>query len=187
MHIRNATAADLRAITLVYSMNVLLGTGSFETAVPDEAEMGRRVGAIDALGLPWLVAEIGGSVVGYAYAGPFRVRPAYRFTVEDSIYVAPDAIGRGVGKALLASLIERCEALGKRQMLAVIGDSGNTASIQLHLACGFERIGTMSNIGWKLDRWLDVVLMQRTLGAGATSAPSPGFDHTLAISGSRPH
>ncbi|CAN5176852.1 GNAT family N-acetyltransferase [soil metagenome] len=169
--VRDATVADLAALTAIYGHNVLTGTGTFETIPPDESEMGRRFAAIAALDLPWLVADIDDGVVGYAYAGPFRTRPAYRFTVETSVYVGAGATGRGVGRALLIELIARCDALGLRQMLAVIGDSENAASIGLHAAQGFELIGTMPAVGWKFERWLDVVFMQRQLGPGETQAP----------------
>ena len=170
--VRDATAKDLAAITAIYGEGVLTGTGTFETDPLDAAEMARRIAAVAALGLPWLVAEIDGVVVGYAYAGPFRTRAAYRYTVEDSIYVLTSAHGRGVGKALLTALIARCEALGVRQILAVIGDSANTGSVALHAACGFQPAGAVSDVGWKFDRWLDVVFMQRSLDAGASAPPS---------------
>ena len=174
--VRDAVDADLEAITAIYAEGVLTGTGTFELTAPDAAEMaGRRV-AILKLGLPWLVAELDGVVVGYAYAGPFRTRAAYRYTVEDSIYVLASAHGRGVGKALLLALIARCEALGLRQMLGVIGDSGNTGSIRLHAACGFAPMGAVEGVGWKFDDWLDVVFMQRRLNGGETTAPdAPGM------------
>jgi len=170
--VRDAAADDLAAITAIYGEGVLTGTGTFETDPPDAAEMARRVAAVAALGLPWLVAEIDDVLVGYAYAGPFRTRAAYRYTVEDSIYVLASAQGRGVGKALLTVLIARCEALGVRQILAVIGDSANTGSVALHAACGFQPAGAVSDVGWKFDRWLDVVFMQRSLDAGASAPPS---------------
>ena len=172
--LRAATTEDLPAITAVYGHNVLTGTGTFETTPPDGAEMGRRFDGIAALGLPWLVAEVDGRVAGYAYAGPFRTRPAYRYTAETSLYVGEGATGHGVGKALLAELLTRCEALGLRQMLAVIGDSDNAASIALHAALGFERTGVMTAVGWKFGRWLDVVFMQRRLRAGQDAPPDAG-------------
>jgi len=171
--IRPSTADDLPAFSAIYGEAVRNGTGSFELEAPDEAEMARRRDDVLARGLPWLTAESGGRVLGYAYAGPFRPRPAYRFSVEDSIYLDPQARGRGVGRLLLAELLARCEALGARQMLAVIGDSANQASVALHRAQGFEAVGTFRNVGHKFGRWLDVVLMQRTLGAGAASDPPP--------------
>ena len=172
--IRASTDADLPAITAIYGWNVLNGLGTFEEVPPDEAEMARRRAAFLERGLPYLVAELDGEVVGYCYAGPFRLRAAYRYTVEDSVYVSPRAVGKGVGKALLTSLIEACEALGLRQMCAVIGDSGNAASIGLHAAMGFERKGVFPDMGHKFGRWVDLVWMQRPLnGGGAAPPPQP--------------
>lgn len=174
--VRVSTEDDLEAITAIYAQNVLHGTGTFELTPPSLAEMTARRQAVLNLGLPWLVAEIDGVVVGYAYAGPFRTRAAYRYTVEDSIYVIGSAHGRGVGKALLSELVVQCEAMGIRQMLGVIGDSANEASIRLHAACGFRHMGMMEGVGWKFDHWLDVLFMQRTLGHGAVSDPNaPGL------------
>ncbi|MDG2530278.1 GNAT family N-acetyltransferase [Caulobacter endophyticus] len=176
MIIRPSTDADIGAITAIYGWNVLNGLGTFEEVPPDEAEMARRRGAFLERGLPYLVAELDGKVLGYAYAGPFRLRAAYRYTVEDSIYVAPDAAGKGVGKALLTALIEACEALGLRQMCAVIGDSGNAASIGVHAALGFEHKGVFPAMGYKFDRWVDLVWMQRPLnGGGETPPDAPGM------------
>ena len=169
--IRNSTVADLPAITAVYGWNVLNGTGTFELEAPDLAEMGRRREDVLAKGLPWLVAERRGSVLGYAYANHFRPRRAYRFCLEDSIYLAQEARGQGVGRILLAELMARCEAAGARQMLAVIGDSANAASIGVHRRLGFEPVGVMKSAGWKFDRWCDVVVMQKALGPG-DSAPA---------------
>jgi L-amino acid N-acyltransferase YncA len=169
--IRPSAVADLPVITAIYAHNVRHGTGTFELDPPDEAEMARRRDDVLAKGLPWLVAEAGGRCVGYAYANVFRPRPAYRFCLEDSIYLAPEAVGRGTGRLLLAELIARCEARGARQMLAVIGDSANAASIGLHAALGFERTGVLRSAGWKFGRWLDVVLMQRSLGRGDATEP----------------
>ena len=152
----------------IYAHAVTHGTGTFELEIPDAAEMARRRDDVLAKGLPWLVAECDGQVLGYAYASPFRPRPAYRFSVEDSIYLRPQAQGAGVGRALLAELVARCQAAGARQMLAVIGDSANAGSIGVHRALGFEPCGRLQSVGWKFGRWLDVVLMQRSLGAGAT-------------------
>jgi phosphinothricin acetyltransferase len=170
--IRPVEAADLDAIQRIYAHHVLHGLASFEETPPDAAELGRRWRAIADHGLPYLCAVDGGTIVGYAYAGPYRPRSAYRFSVEDSVYVAPGAAGRGVGRALLRALIEICTALGKRQMIAVIGDSGNEASIGLHRACGFEPTGTFRAIGFKHGRWVDSVLMQRALGPGDGGLPT---------------
>ncbi len=170
--VRPSTPADLDAIRAIYADAVAHGTGTFELEAPDAAEMERRRDEVLAKGLPWLVAEAQGRVLGYAYANHFRPRPAYRFSVEDSIYLNPDAQGRGVGRALLAELLARCQAAGARQMLAVIGDSANHGSIGVHRALGFEPSGLLKAVGWKFGRWLDVVLMQRTLGAGALTPPA---------------
>lgn len=170
-HLRDARAGDLPAITRIYAHHVRTGTASFETEPPDEAEMRSRFDAIRDKGLPWLVAEIEGRVAGYAYASLYRARFAYRFTLEDSIYVDPAAARAGVGRALLARLIADCEAAGARQLVAVIGDSGNEASIRLHAALGFRPAGVLRHVGWKHGRWLDSVLMQRELGAGAGAPP----------------
>ena len=167
--VRPSTAQDLPAITRIYGHLVLHGTGTFELEVPDEAEMRRRRDDVLGKGLPWLVAERHGRLLGYAYANHFRPRRAYRFCLEDSIYLDPAAQGQGVGRTLLAELLAQCEARGARQMLAVIGDTANAASIGVHRACGFEPAGLFKAAGWKFDRWLDVVLMQRSLGQGSTS------------------
>jgi L-amino acid N-acyltransferase YncA len=169
--IRPSTSADLPAITSIYAWNVSHGTGTFELDVPDAAEMARRRDDVLSKGLPWLVAERDGSVLGYAYANHFRPRRAYRFCLEDSIYLAEQAKGQGLGKLLLAELLARCEAAGARQMLAVIGDSANAGSVGVHRALGFEHVGVMQAAGWKFGRWLDVVIMQKRLGLGQTSAP----------------
>lgn len=165
--LRNSLDADLPAITAIYRHAVLHGTGTFELDPPDEAEMGRRRAEVLGRGLPWLVAERDGALLGYAYANYFRPRMAYRFCLEDSIYLAPEAQGAGVGSLLLAELIARCEAAGARQMVAVIGDSANLGSIGVHRRLGFRDMGVMQAAGWKFDRWLDVVFMQRELGLGA--------------------
>jgi phosphinothricin acetyltransferase len=171
MLIRPSEVTDLGAITAIYGQAVRHGTGTFELEAPDEAEMTRRRDAVLDQGLPWLVAERDGIVVGYAYANPFRPRRAYRFCLEDSIYLDPAAQRRGVGRALLAELISQCEARDARQMLAVIGDAANAGSIAVHRACGFEHCGVFKAAGWKAGRWLDVVVMQRALGEGAASPP----------------
>jgi L-amino acid N-acyltransferase YncA len=171
--IRPATTADIPAITRIYAEAVEHGTASFELEPPDEAEMARRMQTLLDGGLPYIAAEIDDVLAGYAYAGPYRPRRAYRFSVEDSIYVDPGAQRKGVGRVLLKNLIEECEQRGFRQMIAVIGDSAQTPSIELHRAAGFRMIGAIENVGYKFDRWLDTVLMQRTLGPGATTKPRP--------------
>ena len=169
--IRPSTEADIDAVQTIYADNVLHGTGTFETEVPDAAEMARRRNEVLSRQLPFLVAERAGMVLGYAYANYFRPRLAYRFCLEDSVYLHPDAKGQGIGKLLLTELIARCEAAGARQMLAVIGDAENHGSIQLHRSLGFEQTGLLKSSGWKFGRWLDVVLMQRQLGLGSTTNP----------------
>jgi L-amino acid N-acyltransferase YncA len=169
--IRPATPADVPAITRIYAHAVKHGTASFELDPPDEAEMARRQRTLLDGGYPYIVAEIDGALAGYAYAGPYRPRPAYRFSVEDSIYIDPPAQRRGVGRVLLEHLIEECERRGFRQMIAVIGDSVQAPSIELHRALGFRMIGAVENVGYKFGRWLDSVNMQRALGAGATTKP----------------
>ena len=169
--IRAATAADIPVITGIYAHAVRHGTASFELEPPDEAEMSRRQRALLDAGYPYLVAEANGGVMGYAYAGPYRTRPAYRYTVENSIYIAPEAHRRGIGRILLDRLITESEARGYRLMIAVIGDSAQAASIELHRAAGFKMVGAFEAVGYKFDRWLDSVLMQRPLGKGATAPP----------------
>ena len=169
---RAATAADAEAIAGIYAGEVLNGTATFEVIPPDAAEMALRMAKITGGGMPFLVAERAGEVVGYAYAGPYHVRPAYRNTVEDSIYIAADARGTGVGGTLLGALIALCTAGEFRQMIALIGVAGNAASIRLHKAAGFEHVGILKSVGYKHTRWLDVVLMQRALGAGASGPPA---------------
>ena len=171
--IRPSRDADVPAITAIYAHHVETGTTSFETVAPDEAEMRRRRNRLVEKGFPWFVAELDGEVCGFAYAGPYRTRPAYRHSVEDSVYVRSPAQRRGVGAALLRALIRACTDLGFRQMVAIIGDSTQTASIGLHRAAGFETAGTLRNIGYKHDRWLDTVFMQLALGEGASTPPRP--------------
>lgn len=176
MIIRAATAADADALAAIYGHHVLHGFGTFEEEPPSAAEMETRRAAIAARGLPYLVAEDAGQVLGFAYAGPFRPRQAYRYTVEDSVYIAPDAVGRGVGRAVLSAVIAACEALGVRQVVAVIGDSGNAASIGLHRALGFEDAGVGRSFGFKHGRWVDIVWMQKSLNGGDKTAPdAPGI------------
>jgi phosphinothricin acetyltransferase len=161
--IRPSRDSDVPAITEIYRRNVVEGTGSFEVVAPDEGEIARRRDDVIRRGCPWLVAEIDGAVVGYAYAGPFRAREAYRFTVEDSVYVKPESFRQGVGRLLLEKLIDECRRAGYKQLLALIGDSRNTGSIRVHEVCGFQHCGVMKNVGVKFDRWLDVVVMQLEL------------------------
>jgi len=169
--VRDATEADLREIAAVYAHHVRTGLASFETEPPDLAQMKARFDGVREKGFPWLACDIDGRLAGFAYASSYRTRPAYRFCLEDSIYVRPELAGLGAGRALLARLIERCQAIGCRQMVAVIGDSGNAASIGLHSALGFRMAGTLRSIGFKHGRWVDSVLMQRDLGAGDRSPP----------------
>jgi L-amino acid N-acyltransferase YncA len=169
--IRPSTEADLPVIARIYGDAVRHGTGTFELDAPDEAEIARRRADVLDKGLPWLAAEREGRVIGYAYANHFRPRPAYRFCLEDSIYLDEGARGQGVGRLLLAELLAQCEARGARQMLAVIGDAANAGSVGVHRACGFESCGQFTAAGWKFGRWLDVVLMQRALGEGAATEP----------------
>jgi phosphinothricin acetyltransferase len=172
VRLRPCQTADLPALTALYAHHVRHGTGTFELEPPGEAEMAGRHADIVGKGLPWLVAEDDGGLLGYAFANHFRPRRAYRFCVEDSVYLAPSALGRGIGRLLLAELVARCEAAGARQMLAVIGDADNAGSIGVHRALGFEHTGVLKAAGWKFDRWLDVVLMQRALGTGADTVPA---------------
>ncbi|OYY09541.1 MAG: GNAT family N-acetyltransferase [Rhizobiales bacterium 35-68-8] len=172
MLIRPARPDDIAAILPIYVEAVLHGTATFELEPPNEAEMARRMQALLDGKLPYFVAEIGGHIAGYAYAAPFRPRPAYRFTVEDSVYIAPDMHRRGVGKALIVKLIETCTALGFRQMIAVIGDSAQAASIGVHAACGFTPAGNLKSVGWKFGQWLDTPLMQLALGEGSATTPA---------------
>ena len=171
MKLRPATLADIPAITAIYAHAVRHGTASFELEPPTPAEMTRRMQAVLDGKFPYLAAEIDGRLAGYAYASLYRTRPAYRFTVENSVYVAADMHRRGIGKALLQRLIEECTTRGYRQMIAVIGDSDQAASIGVHKACGFEPAGNLKSIGWKFGKWLDTPLMQRALGDGATTKP----------------
>ena len=171
LEIRAATAADLPSITEIYEHAVRFGTATFELIPPDLTEMTRRFGALMDGGFPYLVAALDGSVAGYAYASPYRPRPAYRFTVENSVYLQPAVHRRGIGLQLLQCLVDECEPRGYRQMIAVIGDSANAGSIGVHRRCGFQMIGTHPNVGFKFGRWLDTVMMQRALGEGARTLP----------------
>ncbi len=170
--VRDSTAADLPAIHAIYTHHVRHGLASFELDPPDLDEMARRRDELIDRGLPHIVAEDDGKVVGFAYAGPYRPRPAYRHTLEDSVYVAPDASRRGAGRALLDALVVRCTRLGYRQLVAVIGDSANTPSIALHEALGFRRSGLLRGVGFKLDRWVDIVILQRPLGDADDTPPT---------------
>ena len=169
--VRPAAAADIPAITAIYRQHVLHGLASFEVEPPTAVEMAGRHAAVIELGLPWLVAETNGAIAGYAYASVYRARPAYRYTVEASVYVDAAQAGKGIGSALLPALIDCCERAGRRQIIAVIGDSANFASIRLHEKFGFARVGTLPAVGYKFDRWVDSVLMQRDVGGGQTSPP----------------
>lgn len=169
--LRASTPSDIPELTAIYAHAVLHGTASFELSAPDAEEMGRRQQSLVSQGYPYIVAASGSEVLGYAYAGPYRPRPAYGNTVENSVYVRPDAQRRGVGLALLRALVRESELRGFRQMIAVIGDSGNRASIRLHECVGFTHVGTLQAVGWKHGKWLDVVVMQRALGPGATIGP----------------
>jgi phosphinothricin acetyltransferase len=171
LEIRSAAAADLPAITEIYEHAVRYGTATFELIPPDLAEMTRRFGVLMEGGYPYFVAALEDRVIGYAYAGAYRPRPAYRFTVENSVYLEPAIHRRGIGGQLLERLITECEARGYRQMIAVIGDSDNAGSIGVHTRCGFQMIGTHPNVGFKFGRWLDTVMMQRALGDGGETLP----------------
>jgi L-amino acid N-acyltransferase YncA len=170
--VRDSRDDDLPAITAIYGHHVRHGLASFEEEAPSLEEMARRRAGYLAAGYPYIVAEAEGRVLGYAYASAYRPRPAYRFSVENSIYIDQEARRGGIGSALLPALIERCTALGYRQMIAVIGDSGNAASVGLHAKFGFREVGTFRSIGFKHGRWVDSVLMQRELGDGDANLPS---------------
>ncbi len=171
LELRAARPEDLPAIQAIYAHHVLHGLASFEEEPPGTDELARRFRDVTQRGLPYLVAEYGAELVGYGYCAPYRARSGYRHTLEDSVYVRHDMTGRGVGKALLEALIRRCEGLGYRQIVAVIGDSANLASIAVHAACGFLRVGTLRSVGFKFGRWVDSVTMQRPLGPGDASRP----------------
>jgi L-amino acid N-acyltransferase YncA len=172
LEIRPATEADLPSITDIYAHAVRYGTATFELIPPDLAEMTRRFRALIDGGFPYFVATLDGRGVGYAYAGAYRPRPAYRFTVENSVYLEPAIHRRGIGLQLMQRLIAESEARGYRQMIAVIGDSANAGSIGVHTRCGFQMIGTHPDVGFKFGRWLDTVMMQRALGVGASTIPA---------------
>lgn len=174
---RPATPADLPAIQSIYAHHVLHGLATYEEVPPDVAEMGLRLAEVTQLGLPYLVAVSAGAVVGYGYCTLFRTRSAYRFVLEDSVYVRDGMLGKGIGRALLTVMIEHCTALGYRQLVAVIGDSANAGSIGLHASLGFLRSGLLRSTGFKFGRWVDTVMMQRPLGVGDGTLPS-GDPHT---------
>jgi L-amino acid N-acyltransferase YncA len=169
--IRPSQDEDVPAITAIYAHHVLHGTGTFEIEPPTESDMAARRADVLAKSLPYLVAEDGGRVIGFAYCNWFKPRPAYRFSAEDSIYMAPDLHRRGLGRALLAELAARAEAGGVRKLIAVIGDSANAGSIGVHHAIGFTHVGLLKSCGWKFDQWRDIVLMEKVLGAGDATAP----------------
>ncbi len=171
VEVRDALPSDIPGIAAIYGWHVRTGLGSFETEPPGDAELRDRFEAVRGKGFPYLACEVDGRLAGFAYASLYRTRPAYRFTLEDSIYVHPDFARRGVGRALLEALIGRCEAIGCRNLVAVIGDSANAASIGLHSALGFREAGILRAIGFKHGRWVDSVLMQRALGDGDATIP----------------
>ncbi len=177
--IRPSRDEDLDTITAIYARHVLDGTGTFEIVPPSLAEMTARRADVLTKGLPFLVAQDGAQVIGYAYCNWFKPRPAYRFSAEDSIYLATEAQGKGLGKLLLAELMAQAERSGIRKLIAVIGDSANTGSIRVHQTLGFSHVGTLKSCGWKFDRWLDVVMMERTLGAGDSTPAAPEAAVTL--------
>ncbi|QDL55376.1 GNAT family N-acetyltransferase [Rhodoferax aquaticus] len=170
--IRPANDSDLPHITAIYGHHVLHGTGTFETSPPSQEDMQARRSDVLAKSLPYLVIEEGAEILGFAYCNWFKPRPAYRYSAEDSIYLAPAAAGRGLGKLLLTELITQAERAGVRKLIAVIGDSANVGSVGVHKACGFTPVGTLSNCGWKFERWLDVILMERSLGLGSSQSPN---------------
>jgi phosphinothricin acetyltransferase len=171
LQVRDAEPADMAAVQAIYAHHVLHGRATFEEVPPTVDEFLARRAAVLAAGLPYLVAETGGEVAGYCYAVPYRPRPAYRHTIEDSVYVAHDRAGRGIGRALLGALVSRCERGPWRQLLAVVGNSANTGSLALHESLGFQRVGVLRSVGFKLGAWTDTVLMQRPLGTGDTTPP----------------
>lgn len=177
VRIRDVQAQDLPRVQAIYAHHVLNGLASFEETAPDLAEVRRRYDTTLAGGFPYIIAETGApdapaSLAGYAHAGPYRTRPAYRYSIENSVYIAPESIGQGVGRALLSELIVRCTALGYRQMIAIIGDSGHSASIGLHRSLGFADAGVIRSVGFKFGRWVDSVIMQRPLGPGDGDLPA---------------
>ena len=172
--IRPSRESDVPAIAAIYAWHVENGTGTFETTAPTEADMASRRADVLSKGLPYLVMEDEGRVIGFAYCQWFKPRPAYRFSAEDSIYMHKDAAGKGLGKVLLAELVKQAEAVGLRKLIAVIGDSGNAGSIGVHKALGFTQAGAIRSCGWKFGRWLDIVMMEKAIGAGDRSPPAEG-------------
>ena len=170
--IRPSTDTDLPAITAIYAHHVLTGTGTFEVDPPSLDDMQGRRADVLAKGLPWLVAVENSQVIGYAYCNWFKPRPAYRFSAEDSIYLSPEAAGKGIGSTLLAELLAQAQRAGVRKLIAVIGDSANAGSIAVHKAAGFQPVGVLKSCGWKFDQWLDVVLMDKALGEADLTAPA---------------
>ncbi len=170
--IRPSRDEDLPQITAIYAHHVLHATGTFETEPPTIADMTARRADVLSKGLPYLVAEDDGKIAGFTYGNWFKPRPAYRYSVEDSIYLAPELHRKGLGRALLAELLARCEAVGIRKMMAIVGDSANLGSVGVHLALGFTQVGKIESCGWKFGQWRDIVIMQKTLGAGHTQPPN---------------
>ena len=171
--IRPSRDSDMAALTAVYAHHVLHGTGTFETEPPGVPEMSARRADVLSKGLPYLVAELDGELAGFAYGNWFKPRPAYRYSVEDSIYLAPGLQRQGVGRALLAELLARFEAVGIRKVMAIVGDSANAGSVGLHLALGFAQVGVIEDCGWKFGAWRDIVILQKTLGEGSATPPQP--------------
>lgn len=169
--IRPSTDQDIAAITAIYAHHVLNGTGTFETTPPTELDMAARRADVLAKDLPYLVAQEDGRILGFAYCSWFKPRPAYRYSAEDSIYMADGERGRGAGKQLLAALAQEAQAVGVRKLIAVIGDSANQGSVRVHVACGFTPVGVLKSCGWKFGKWLDVVLMEKPLGLGDSTSP----------------
>lgn len=176
--IRPSRDEDIDAIARIYAHHVLHGTGTFETTPPTAADMATRRADVLGKNLPWLVIEDAGQVLGFAYGNWFKPRPAYRFSVEDSIYLAPEAAGKGLGRLLLTELLAQLERRGIRKVMAVIGDSANAGSVGVHTALGFERVGVVRSCGWKFGRWLDIVMMEKALGAGDSAPPDEGAPGT---------
>jgi L-amino acid N-acyltransferase YncA len=169
--IRPSTDADLPAITAIYGHHVLTGTGTFEVDAPSMDDMRARRADVLAKGLPWLVAVLNGQVIGYAYCNWFKPRPAYRYSAEDSIYLSPEVAGKGIGRTLLAELMAQAQRAGVRKLIAVIGDSANAGSIAVHKAAGFQPVGVLASCGWKFNKWLDVVMMDKALGEADSTPP----------------